>query len=293
MRGQLVGIDGTAGGRIVFVPGGIADVTAPTTAELAQGVDLTDYVIFDETHAFTDYFGEVAHGRIEPSRSRVAIGLPVERPGPVNDIDAAIEGRCACGCGTTITDDSPSAYFATAECQRQWNLRNVDRPEEVRGSISVSPDSMRWRPDMVVADGMRPLRLATGGPDAALCPRGGRYNHTVGVDEQTGEFVMRLDDGNRYVETTVLRDDAREWMATSRDDEITSRWESLNRQMRDSRNLERVDETWTLPRSVIADLFDADGLFDGVSPPLWRTPVMIFDELTTISFTNADGRFET
>lgn len=38
----------------------------------------------------------------------------------VDQIDAAIEGRCACGCGAAITDSSPSAYFAREHCHARW-----------------------------------------------------------------------------------------------------------------------------------------------------------------------------
>ncbi|MBM0257365.1 hypothetical protein [Micromonospora sp. 4G55] len=38
----------------------------------------------------------------------------------VDQIDAAIDGRCACGCGARITHRSPSAYYATERCQDRW-----------------------------------------------------------------------------------------------------------------------------------------------------------------------------
>jgi hypothetical protein len=36
-------------------------------------------------------------------------------------LDAAVEQRCACGCGTPISDLSPSGYFATEACAAQWH----------------------------------------------------------------------------------------------------------------------------------------------------------------------------
>lgn len=36
-------------------------------------------------------------------------------------LDAAVEQRCACGCGAPIGELSPSAYFATERCAAQWH----------------------------------------------------------------------------------------------------------------------------------------------------------------------------
>jgi hypothetical protein len=35
-------------------------------------------------------------------------------------IDAALEGRCACGCGAVLDPSGPSAWFASEACQRRW-----------------------------------------------------------------------------------------------------------------------------------------------------------------------------
>lgn len=51
--------------------------------------------------------------------------------GVVDDIDAATEGRCACGCGATIGDDSPSAYYATQDCQRRYLSARATNAQEV------------------------------------------------------------------------------------------------------------------------------------------------------------------
>lgn len=36
-------------------------------------------------------------------------------------IDNATEQRCACGCGTRLDPDGPSAWFASEWCQKRWN----------------------------------------------------------------------------------------------------------------------------------------------------------------------------
>lgn len=35
-------------------------------------------------------------------------------------MDAAIDHRCACGCGLALAPDGPSGYFASPECQQLW-----------------------------------------------------------------------------------------------------------------------------------------------------------------------------
>lgn len=77
------------------------------SVHLAAGETLSTV---DETHAFTD--------------------AP-----PVGDVLDAVDDegrmRCACGCGRVITDRSPSAYYATPECQQTWMQRQARNPEQV------------------------------------------------------------------------------------------------------------------------------------------------------------------
>jgi hypothetical protein len=59
-------------------------------------------------------------------------------PGDVVDrIDAAVDGKCACGCGDTLRPDGPSAYFATQDCQRYWQGQHH----------AHDPDDVYERPD--------------------------------------------------------------------------------------------------------------------------------------------------
>lgn len=47
-------------------------------------------------------------------------------------IDATIRGLCACGCGTGLGSDGPSAYWASDQCMRVWQGRTqAEAPEEV------------------------------------------------------------------------------------------------------------------------------------------------------------------
>lgn len=54
---------------------------------------------------------------------------------PVGDVLDAVddEGRlcCACGCRRVITDRSPSAYYASPECQQKWMQRQASNPQQV------------------------------------------------------------------------------------------------------------------------------------------------------------------
>jgi hypothetical protein len=49
----------------------------------------------------------------------------------LDQIDAAVEERCACGCGTQLSPAGPSAYFASEGCQQRWRYRQLD-PERAR-----------------------------------------------------------------------------------------------------------------------------------------------------------------
>lgn len=56
----------------------------------------------------------------------------VGRTGDVLDqVDAAVAGDCACGCGIPIDDDSPSAYFANQGCQWRWSQQLAADPGDV------------------------------------------------------------------------------------------------------------------------------------------------------------------
>jgi hypothetical protein len=65
----------------------------------------------------------------ERDQQRAAATTAVDRV--VADVDAATEGRCACGCGHPITDSSPSAYYAGAGCQQRWMGQHAHNPTEV------------------------------------------------------------------------------------------------------------------------------------------------------------------
>lgn len=173
-------------------------------------------------------------------------------------IDAAVDDRCSCGCGAKIGIDSPSAYFATAYCQSKWNARNVTAPDDVyrRPDAADYPSGpMRWRPDMVVAD-MRPLEPLPGDVEQ-FCAALSVYNVTTGLDVAADAYVLRLDDGSRYVETTVDPAAVCEWMAKGHSEEIAQRWATLSRQLADERQAEPVAEAPTLAEPTVTALLAA------------------------------------
>jgi len=43
------------------------------------------------------------------------------------DIEATVDGLCACGCGTRLDPHSDSAWFASHDCQARWSQRDLDR----------------------------------------------------------------------------------------------------------------------------------------------------------------------
>lgn len=88
----------------------------------------------------------------EDEHVAVAEGGMVSPP-PVGDILDAVDDdgqlRCACGCRQVITDASPSAYYATQDCQLRWMRRQATNPGEVYARpdahVAISADIMEER----------------------------------------------------------------------------------------------------------------------------------------------------
>lgn len=55
----------------------------------------------------------------------------------LDQIDEALEGQCACGCGALITAASPSAYFASPLCSARWH--HVQHPTAVPATAVPGP----------------------------------------------------------------------------------------------------------------------------------------------------------
>lgn len=73
----------------------------------------------------------------------------------VEQIDAALDGRCACGCGAKITDRSPSAYFAREHCHARWMAQQRGLPAPVdpdQPPASPAPPRAPSTPRPVPAD---------------------------------------------------------------------------------------------------------------------------------------------
>lgn len=52
-------------------------------------------------------------------------------PDILDQIDAAIDQQCACGCGAKLRPNGPSAWFAGEGCQERWRYDRLD-PERAR-----------------------------------------------------------------------------------------------------------------------------------------------------------------
>ncbi len=123
-------------------------------------------------------------------------------------LDAAVDQRCACGCGRPITDSSPSAYYASEDCATDWHYQRRRPYALVRIDGEALADLLRqiWEPiareihrlvDALLAafrrlhEQLRPL-LATATvqqPPAATGPRPrGRVARTI--DPPHGYTVM-------------------------------------------------------------------------------------------------------
>lgn len=170
---------------------------------------------------------------------------PPERPAPPSgdvlaDIDAATEGRCGCGCGAPITDASPSAWFASADCQAQWHARHATDPADVYRRDDAGygwiEDAARWRPDLATAE-PRPLEPVHASLGLLLrrAPAGPNRRYAFGWDPSAHVYVLRLDDGDRYVEMAIDEGTIDAWFANWDTGAVQDAWERLDRQLTDQR----------------------------------------------------------
>lgn len=204
--------------------------------------------------------------------------------GIIDQIDAAVAERCACGCNTALAPDGPSGWFATQGCQHRWAQRHATDPDDVYGRADAAmypPDPARWVP----RDHVEP---ATGDPhptragytyqpwtDASTLPAAHPL-HYLGRLFDTGRLLpgplgevvhdficdrwtLRLSDGTRTVTTVV---DAE---ALCRDGHIAGQkaWLRLERELATPVNA----ELWSAWRegeriaAMVADPAEARRLF--------------------------------
>lgn len=55
-------------------------------------------------------------------------------------VEAAVGGRCACGCGAVLDPAGPSAWFVGQDCQMRWQRTHADRPDGVLSLPSWSAE---------------------------------------------------------------------------------------------------------------------------------------------------------
>lgn len=60
-------------------------------------------------------------------------------PDALADIDAAVEERCACGCGEPLPADGPSAWFVDATHQQRFHAARATNPAEVWSRPDAAP----------------------------------------------------------------------------------------------------------------------------------------------------------
>ncbi len=93
----------------------------------------------------------------------------------LDQIDAAVQGQCACGCGALITVASPSAYFASYLCSVRWHHARYPQPVDHR-LATVRPDVVQgWiaAAERVSSALAEMLRLLT----EAFAPVAEAFNH--------------------------------------------------------------------------------------------------------------------
>jgi hypothetical protein len=103
-------------------------ITGEQSAEIAA---IYDRLRADAQQVNDDVERRARASRQSARRTARATGPAKHVDEVLADVDAAAEGRCACGCGRAITARSPSAYYATAGCQHTWMARHVDNPHDV------------------------------------------------------------------------------------------------------------------------------------------------------------------
>jgi len=62
----------------------------------------------------------------------------------LDTIDAAVGGKCACGCGQPLDPDGASMWFATQDCQWAYQQRHADNPDQVNNRPDYSIYSEEW-----------------------------------------------------------------------------------------------------------------------------------------------------
>jgi hypothetical protein len=62
------------------------------------------------------------------------------------DIEATVDGRCACGCGTRLGPRSNSAWFASHDCQARWNARNAGIDQNSLNRLLTRVRDLQQRP---------------------------------------------------------------------------------------------------------------------------------------------------
>ncbi|RKR92806.1 hypothetical protein BDK92_7288 [Micromonospora pisi] len=176
----------------------------------------------------------------------------------LDQIDAAINNLCACGCGRPLSPDGESAYFRSANCQARWHNAQAHNPREVYTSEDPDyqyPDGpARWRPDLVTA-----------ADDTGLTPLGsqtwytGRFQAQIFEHDGTDAWHLRLNDGHRYVGTDLADVGGRQDPVT---DELVTRIGEVWRRL--ERELTNRDHTVADDRLPLTSL-DLSNLFPGMS----------------------------
>jgi len=62
------------------------------------------------------------------------------------DIEATVDGLCACGCGIRLGPNSDSAWFASDECQARWNAHNAGIDNDNLSRLLARVRTLQQRP---------------------------------------------------------------------------------------------------------------------------------------------------
>jgi hypothetical protein len=187
-------------------------------------------------------------------------------------IDAATRQLCGCGCNRPIPDWSPSAYFVDDDHQDMWYRAQTLSPDQVDpddpADYLYPTGPMRWAPNLTMTD-PGPIDPVSAAENAALRPRDpmGGFNPTWGLRD--GRYVLRLDDGNRYVErfidTTEVTDDL--VVTVGR---LEAAWHALECDLTDRRQLDGISPPPDPRQGTYRYLVSAEPTITQVNVPSYR-----------------------
>jgi hypothetical protein len=135
--------------------------------------------------------------------------------GILDRIDQAVDELCACGCRTPITDASPSAWYATADCQSRY----------LGSRFATDPHDVYRRPDaaLVPLVDSRPVPLTEPGPRRPVDRISGAFHRVAMRATQAADAAERLREFAARLAETLMTHEGDDAVRAGRPDPRTPR----------------------------------------------------------------------